>query len=127
MGNSLDSLRLLWWARERGLDQEALADLLGSYHFEQRKCVAARSTQLAACEALRFPIDEACEVLDDASRFRAEVEGSIAASQRGGHHSIPVFVFTAGAASLAVQGAADVEEYKGVLRRLASRVSTSQG
>ena len=116
VGNSLDSLRLLHFAvvaggGDDGL-QERLADVLARQHFEQKQCVGDHAALLRACaEAWPRPSGAAivgddggvaafvaaCKaVLDDPSRYAADVMRAIDDAHAKGHHSIPVFTFCVG-------------------------------
>ena len=65
LGNSLGSLRLLWWVKvEYGFEkQEELAGILARRHFEEKSCVSRKETLLQACADLGLATDEAEGVL----------------------------------------------------------------
>jgi predicted DsbA family dithiol-disulfide isomerase len=66
LGNSIGSLRLLWWVKsEYGFaKQEALAGKLAQWHFEEKRCVSRKETLLGACTDLGISVDKAEQVID---------------------------------------------------------------
>ena len=127
VGNSLESLRLLWWAGTKGAAvQNQLADRLSKAHFEEGRCVCAEATLLAAVAEVGLSEDEARVALRQRA-FEDEVNASIEREQAKGHHSIPMFRFEAPHASLEVHGAASEDEFKSVLVQFAESWPTKVG
>lgn len=134
LGNSLGSLRLLWWVKEQhGLaKQEELAGSLATLHFEQKNCVSRRETLLKACE--KIGITGADKIIDDESAFMQEVLADIEKSHTEGFYSIPVFIFQVSNDSIfskqepqqqkqnqwVIQGAASVSEFEELLLEIAA-------
>jgi len=113
VGNSMDSLRLVQWSRQHGL-QEPLCEELAAGHFEHRRCTCDHQVMLDACAKVGLPVEEARQTLES-DNYLAEVMADLEATHRAGFHSIPVFIFDN---CYTVHGAASVEEFEQVLRQV---------
>lgn len=126
VGNSLDSLRLLFWAGHKyghtQEGQEKLADILARYHFEQKRTVGKHENLLSAVQEAKFDLDEARDVLNDSSKYKNEVLSSILETQRQGVHSIPQFTFSwcgnEGKMRTSVHGSAPVSDFVSIIQNI---------
>lgn len=134
VGNSLDSLRLLWWAGEKyghgsPLDeageggQERLANKLAFYHFEQKLTVGKHDNLLKAVEECGYDVQEAAQVLASADKWRSEVLESMALCHKQGIHSIPRITFIWGGDVREVCGSAPQETFQEILEAIISSES----
>lgn len=145
VGNSMDSLRLVFWTGELETEgrvpvgtQERLCKHLGTGHFERRECVGSRSVLVEAARHIFSSLEaeastegqresfaalgkEAGELIHDKDRLLADVWASIEREHSLGHHSIPIVFLKAedGQVLEQVHGASDRVTYLQALRRAA--------
>jgi predicted DsbA family dithiol-disulfide isomerase len=104
VGNSMDSLRLVFWVGELEQSsqvpigtQENLCKMLGSGHFEERRCVGNRNVLVETSSRLFEELgdeysalrQEAVDLLNS-DRMLQQVWASIEREHEEGHYSIPV-------------------------------------
>eukprot|EP00912_Choanoflagellata_sp_UC4_P000982 UC4_evm4s607 len=86
VGNSMESLQLLQWSRQFGLQKaELLADHLAKDQFQKRRCVGVRENLLAAVAAVGLDRELAKSCLER-SEYRDKVEAEIASVHDMGVH-----------------------------------------
>lgn len=95
VGNSMDSLRLIYWAGSIAGDaQERLSRVLAHGHFEKRQCVGNHRVLIAAAENCGLDPVRAASVLER-GEFEAEVLAQIRKAHEAGHYAIPYLSFWA--------------------------------
>ncbi len=117
--NTFDAHRLLHWAglQSAAAQKAVKQSLLKAYHGEGRN-PAAREVLLEAAAAAGLDAAEAAGVVDDRSRFAAEVRTAEAEWQQAGIRSVPSVVIDR---RYLVQGGQPAEVFERVLReRLAA-------
>tara|TARA_B110000208_G_C11623338_1_gene378063 strand:+ start:231 stop:716 length:486 start_codon:yes stop_codon:yes gene_type:complete len=123
IGNTLDSHRLIRWAREHGGEaaQDAYVEAIFSAYFEQEKNVAAHDTLLAAAETAGLDVDAAsaflksdaleAETLSEAEELRRSMSIS----------GVPFFVL---GGKYAVSGAQDPSAFTQIFAKLIEEDAT---
>lgn len=92
-GSTLNSHRLVWWAKQHGgLEaQNAIIETLMKGYFSQEKYINDKEFLVEAAKAAGLPADKAREVVEDADYGRKEVEAEVRNGRMQGISGVPNF------------------------------------
>jgi len=110
---TLPAHRLMWLARQRGSNVDAVADALFRAHFAEGRSLADPATLVRAAAAGGLPAD-AVDALLAGSDGEADVGEDMALARRLGISAVPFFVLEG---RLAVRGAQPPEAFAGAIRQ----------